>query len=127
MGFAEHFYKDMTLLDAWFAAPAQRITLKRRAAAKPPADMTEILEAFCALDARFEENRAQWAQITAAGEPCTMEQLALTGRDLLALGLRGPAVGARRKLLLEAVLAEPQLNTPATLAALCTAMDKLER
>ena len=48
------------------------------------------------------------------------------GRDLLALGLRGPAVGARRKLLLEAVLAEPQLNTPATLAALCTAMDKLE-
>ena len=54
-----------------------------------------------------------------------MEQLAITGRDLLALGLRGPAVGARMKLLLEAVLAEPQLNTPTTQIALSTALDGL--
>ena len=125
MGFAEHFYRDLVLLDAWFAAPAERITLKRRAAAKPPADMAEILDAFCALDSRFEENRTQWAQIIAADEPCTAEQLALTGRDLLALGLRGPAVGARQKLLLEAVLAEPQLNDLTTLIALSAALDRL--
>ena len=125
MGFAEHFYRDLVQLDAWFAAPADRITLKRRAAGRLPVSMEELLDAFCALDNRFEENRQQWAQITAAGEPCTMEQLAITGRDLLALGLRGPAVGARMKLLLEAVLAEPQLNTPTTLIALSTALDGL--
>ena len=106
--------------------PAERITLKRRAAAKPPADMAEILEAFCALDSRFEENRAQWAQIVAANEPCTAEQLALTGRDLLAQGLRGPAVGKRLALLLEAVWAEPQLNNAGTLLALSAALDGLD-
>ncbi len=126
MGFADHFYRDLVLLDACFAAPADRITLKRRAAKKPPVSMEEMLDAFCALDARFEENRAVWAEIAAADEPCTMEQLAITGRELLALGLRGPAIGKRMDLLLEAVLAEPNLNSKNTLIALSMALDGLD-
>lgn len=127
MGFADHFYRDLVLLDAYFAAPADRITLKRRASKKPPVSMVEMLDTFCALDSRFEENRTMWEQITAANEPCTMEQLAITGRELLALGLRGPAIGRRMDLLLEAVLAEPGLNKKSTLTALSMALDGLEQ
>ncbi len=125
MGFSDSFYRDLVLLDAWFAEPADRITLKRRAASRLPMSMEELLDAFCALDARFVADRALWQEITTAGEPCSMEQLAITGRDLLALGLRGPAIGKRLALLLEAVLAEPSLNDVTTLIALSSALDGL--
>lgn len=127
LGFADSFYRDMVLLDAYFAAPADRITLKRRAAKRLPVSMEELLDTFCALDARFEADRTLWQEITAAGEPCGMDTLAITGRDLLALGLRGPAIGKRLQLLLEAVLAEPQLNNLDTLIALSNALDGLGR
>lgn len=127
LGFAASFYRDMVLLDSYFAAPADRITLKRRAAKRLPVSMEEMLDTFCALDSRFEADRTLWAEIAAAGEPCSMEQLAITGRDLLALGLRGPAIGKRLNLLLEAVLAEPQLNNTTTLIALSKALDGLKQ
>lgn len=126
LGFSQAFYRDLVLLDAFFAAPADRVTLKRRAARGLPAPMKDILQTFCALDARFEADRSLWAQITQAHEPCTLDELALSGRDLLALGLRGPAVGRRLRLLQEAVLAEPSLNRAAALAALSQALDELE-
>ena len=126
LGFSQAFYRDLMLLDAFFAAPADRVTLKRRAARGLPAPMKDILQTFCALDARFEADRSLWAQITQAHEPCTLDELALSGRDLLALGLRGPAVGRRLRLLQEAVLAEPSLNRAAALAALSQALDELE-
>ncbi len=57
---------------------------------------------------------APWAgvvnEIRARGEAVTRGQLAVTGRDLLALGLSGPAVGETLDRLLERVLEDPALN-----------------
>ncbi len=126
LGFSQSFYRELVQLDAWFAAPADRITLKRRVAKPLPASMEDILQTFAALDDRFAADRDAWQQVLAAGEPCTAADLAITGRELLAQGLHGPALGKRLDLLLEAVLAEPSLNTPATLLALSKALDGIK-
>ena len=55
----------------------------------------------------------------AAGEPVTLRELALHGSDLPPLGVpAGCAVGRTLNLLLDAVLLDPSLNTPASLAEL---------
>lgn len=127
LGFSQGFYRDLVLVDAFFIDPADRLTLKRRAARPLPVSMEELLQAFCALDDRFAANLATWQEVVAAGEPCTLKDLAVSGRDLLALGLRGAAVGRRLQLLLEAVLVEPSLNRKATLLALSQALDGLQK
>ena len=50
--------------------------------------------------------------IVARGEATALRQLALTGSDLLALGLpSGPAVGVALERLLDLVLEDPSRNT----------------
>jgi tRNA nucleotidyltransferase (CCA-adding enzyme) len=65
---------------------------------------------------------APWAGEVAAirerGEPLTRGDLAVTGRDLQALGLAGPKVGQVLGVLLDRVLDDPTLNTPDALLAI---------
>ncbi len=46
----------------------------------------------------------------ARGDCLSLQTLALDGKDLLALGIKGKAIGETLKLLLEAVLDDPMLN-----------------
>jgi hypothetical protein len=56
------------------------------------------------------------ASIRAAQDPLTLKDLAVTGDDLLAAGVRpGPDVGATLERLLADVLEDPSRNTPAYL------------
>ncbi|MBR3873304.1 MAG: CCA tRNA nucleotidyltransferase [Clostridia bacterium] len=56
-------------------------------------------------------------EILSSGECTTQRQLALTGRDLIAMGVKqGPEIGRMLNLLLEAVLSGKANNTPASLA-----------
>lgn len=48
----------------------------------------------------------------------SVRSLALNGRALMALGLKGPAIGEMQRWLLELVLDDPARNTPETLTAL---------
>jgi tRNA nucleotidyltransferase (CCA-adding enzyme) len=45
-------------------------------------------------------------------DPIEVSDLAIGGRDLEKLGLRGPAVGVMLRRLLEVVISEPKMNTP---------------
>lgn len=56
-------------------------------------------------------------QLLAEGACVSLHQLAVTGRDLLALGLSGPAVGRILRTLLDAVLDETLPNQRAALLA----------
>jgi tRNA nucleotidyltransferase (CCA-adding enzyme) len=62
-----------------------------------------------ALDALLEQTR---------NDCCTPAGLAVSGRELVALGLRGPAVGEAQRYLLEQVLDDPTRNTPEALLEL---------
>lgn len=56
-------------------------------------------------------------EILSSGECTTQRQLALTGRDLIAMGVKqGPEIGRMLNLLLEAVLTGKANNTPDALA-----------
>ena len=65
---------------------------------------------------------APWAGdvegIRARNEPTARQDLAVNGGDLLALGLRGPAVGQALDALLERVIDDPALNSRDALLAL---------
>ena len=50
--------------------------------------------------------------------PCTLSELAVSGKDLTDLGFRGKAVGDTLHALLDAVLEDPTLNTRESLLAL---------
>ena len=58
------------------------------------------------------------ATIRKRGDPLTRGELAVTGRDLEALGLGGRQIGATLAVLLERVLADPEANTRERLLAL---------
>jgi len=57
-------------------------------------------------------------QILDNNEPTSVRDLALGGRDLMALGLVGPEIGQMQKKLLADILEDPSLNTPETLTQL---------
>ncbi len=65
---------------------------------------------------------APWAEAVAGvrsrGEPTTRRALAVSGADLLGIGLTGPAVGDALDMLLDRVLADPSLNRRDTLLSL---------
>lgn len=65
---------------------------------------------------------APWAAevegVRARGEATTRKELAVTGADLLAAGLHGPAIGEALDRLLERVLDDPALNRRDALLAL---------
>ena len=50
-------------------------------------------------------------RVRGRGDPLARGDLAITGRDLETLGVRGPAVGETLATLLESVLEDPTLNT----------------
>ena len=63
---------------------------------------------------------AAWANtvrgIEARAEPTSLRQLAVTGNDLLSLGIpSGPSVGMLLERLLDLVLEDPARNTPDSL------------
>ncbi len=51
-------------------------------------------------------------------DPIDVSDLAVGGRDMEALGIRGPQVGLMLRRLLEAVISEPSMNTPERLIKL---------
>ena len=53
--------------------------------------------------------------------PTAVSELAVTGRDLLAIGIEGREIGAMLSYLLEAVMADPTYNHKEALLALCEA------
>ncbi len=70
---------------------------------------------------RLSQIRQEWARIEAAGEPVEIKDLAVTGSDLIAAGVKpGPEVGAALERMLERVLEDPSLNTKEKLLALLT-------
>jgi hypothetical protein len=61
-------------------------------------------------------------QIRQRGDPLTRSDLAITGTDLMALGVTGPLIGETLAGLLDRVLEEPALNTRESLLALARRM-----
>ncbi len=124
LGFSKDFYRDMVLMDAFYTAPIGKTALKHRAAGtdgRMPLSMSVILQCFTALDDRFAADLADWQQVEAANEPYTFSALAITGSELLRLGFRGEQLGKVLRLLLDAVIAAPELNRPETLLSLAGA------
>lgn len=83
----------------------------------PALDTGLLLRAAC-LGEDAVPARAWLAGILARGEACRVEQLALRGGEMAALGFAGPACGRAQRALLSHVLARPQDNTPAALRTL---------
>jgi hypothetical protein len=71
-----------------------------------------------ALPKEYDTALAACREIAARGDCLTVGALALDGRALVALGLRGRQIGAAQAYLLEKVLKTPSLNTPDALRAL---------
>ena len=53
--------------------------------------------------------------------PTSIGELAVSGKDLMALGIQGQGIGQMLSYLLDMVMAEPAYNTKETLLALCEA------
>lgn len=83
----------------------------------PTLDTGLLLRAAC-LGEDAAPARAWLAGILSRGEACRVEQLALRGGELAAMGFAGPACGRAQRALLSHVLARPQDNTAAALRAL---------
>lgn len=61
--------------------------------------------------ARIEEAYVMFQDILSANEPVSMRDLAVTGKDILALGIKpGPQVGELLQMLLELVIEDPGKN-----------------
>ena len=58
----------------------------------------------------FDEMEAVLAEILQRGDCCSLKQLAVTGKDITALGYKGRAVGAVLEYLLQLVLKDPARN-----------------
>jgi tRNA nucleotidyltransferase (CCA-adding enzyme) len=61
-------------------------------------------------------------EIRQRGDPLTRSDLAITGTDLMGLGVTGPRIGETLATLLDRVLEEPALNTRESLLALARNM-----
>ncbi len=124
----EESHAVMTLLDDRAplnsAAPIDMATARRlRHQYGALAHTRQILRAAfatTAADRTAEERLAQLIEASsAAREPVTAAELALGGRDLIALGVpAGPTVGKTMARLLDAVLDDPAQNTPEALSEL---------
>ena len=63
--------------------------------------------------------RSASAEILSRGDCISLKQLALTGRDLIALGVKpGPELGQKLAFLFRKVLEQPELNEKETLKKL---------
>ena len=66
-------------------------------------DMTEVLQLFDTMEVMLK-------QILQRGDCCTLKQLAVSGRDLTALGISGQQVGQILNQLLQIVIQQPEKN-----------------
>jgi hypothetical protein len=76
------------------------------------------------LPAPWQEALQRCRAIRARGDCLCVAELALHGDDLVRRGLRGAAVGRAQEFLLQAVLENPEKNTPAALNLL---LDEAQR
>ncbi|MBE6662558.1 MAG: CCA tRNA nucleotidyltransferase [Ruminococcaceae bacterium] len=90
----------------------------RRLMAKTGALFEPLLEILAALGVSVDLLRDTSALCRARGDCLTVKELAVDGRDLLALGIKGRAVGETLEALLERVLDDPSLNERETLLSL---------
>ncbi|MBP5159979.1 MAG: polynucleotide adenylyltransferase, partial [Lachnospiraceae bacterium] len=83
-------------------------------AAKAPEGFDRVMSK---IDAAYDQYRA----IIKRGEPLSIKELAVTGKDLLEAGVEpGKEVGRELERLLDAVLSDPGLNNREDLLALLT-------
>lgn len=84
--------------------------------------------AYCAAAAALTlsgtDTLEQLSQILASGDCCSLKALAITGHDLTALGLKGPAIGTMLARLLDYVLMYPEKNELKQLIALAQSLQK---
>ncbi len=89
-------------------------------------DIPDLLELRrkAGIDAREESAEAQDLFEEQKGMPVTLAELAVTGREVIAAGVKpGKDVGERLEYLLEKVLQDPETNTAETLLRLCREKD----
>ena len=124
--FDNHTISEVTLLvrhhDAWFDGSAK---VTRRVMARVGADHFPALLTIARADAhaksaygqeqllpKYDEVERRYHEILAAGECTSLKDLAVTGKDLIAAGMKpGPELGRTLNRLLELVLEEPERNT----------------
>ncbi len=105
---------ELLLREAPEVCPLERIAVKKRCAALGIDCFEELLSLQKALapQAADYEGLAQLAAALRAENAClSLAQLAIGGRDLMALGLEGPAIGEQLQQLLEQVVEERLPNT----------------
>ena len=99
-------------------------------ALREPADCRRLI-ASCGIYAPFAAKASillgnspkealKW--VTESSAPTSIRQLAISGRELGALGFRGPAIGKALQALFELVLEDPEKNDRATLLAIAKKM-----
>ncbi len=79
------------------------------ATASPPGS-AQLSPQTEALTDRLQQHY-RWMQAALKSEPLLVTDLAINGRDLQGLGLKGPEIGAMLKHLLELVYVDPKRNT----------------
>ena len=72
----------------------------------------------------FDDMERELERILAAGECCSLKQMAVSGKDMIALGAKGPMVGDLLDALLGLVLKDPERNDRAYLLAQAEKMVK---
>lgn len=127
LGFSAAFYRDLAAVDAFYhsVTPKDLTALKRQLRGGLPLPAEELYEAFCSFDLAWQPRRTLYETLKASKEPYTKEMLAVSGGTLMAFGLRGAEIGRVLELLLDAVIAAPQLNEPQKLLGLAKQLTKL--
>jgi len=104
------------------ALPAEAEEMRRWIHVTGREDMTDLLELRrqAGIDSAEESAKAQKLFESQKAMPVTLAELALTGREVIAAGVKpGKDVGERLEYLLDQVLADPEKNTAETLLKIC--------
>ena len=113
---------EIARAEAMAAGPAEPATPGEVAVRRWLAGVGDAADDLAALYRLRRGGEPGWLRTVAAirerGDPLTRGELAVTGRDLEALGLSGKRVGETLALLLDRVLEEPAANTREQLLAL---------
>ncbi|HEY0351967.1 MAG TPA: hypothetical protein VGC48_07580 [Gemmatimonadales bacterium] len=119
-------------LKASNAEVERALGMERGPEVPPAADQRSVRRWLAAVGPAAEDLASLWSlrhgteppwaatvrEIRERGDPLTRSDLAVTGTDLMGLGVTGPRIGETLATLLDRVLDEPALNTRETLLAL---------